>query len=51
LADAGCEVIWDKENTTVIGSDDEYAEEQGTRDLIEMLGGEEALTDALKSIK
>lgn len=49
LADDGCEVIWDKENTTVI--DDEYDEEQGTRDLIEMLGGEEALTDALKSIK
>ena len=49
LADDGCEVVWDKENTTVI--DDEYDEEQGTRDLIEMLGGEEALTDALKSIK
>ena len=53
LADSGCEVIWDKDNTTVIGEEDEDEdeEEQGIRDLIEMLGGEEALTDALKSIK
>ena len=51
LADDGCEVIWDKDNTTVIGTEDEYDEEQGTHDLIEMLGEEEALTDALKSIK
>ena len=48
LADTGCEVIWDKNHTTVIGDDDEYDEEQGTRDLIEMLGGEEALMEALK---
>lgn len=49
LADDGCEVIWDKENTTVIGEDDEYDEEQSTRDLIEMMGGEEALVNALKN--
>ena len=48
LADAGCEVIWDKDHTTVIGDEDEYDEEQGTRDLIEMLGGEEALMEALR---
>ena len=46
-------MIWDKDNTTVIGEEDEAEdeEEQGIRDLIEMLGGEEALTDALKNIK
>ena len=46
----GCEVIWDKDNTTVLGTEDEYDEEQGTRDLIEMLGGEEALVGALKGL-
>ena len=51
LTASGCEVIWDKDNTTVIGEEDEDEEEQGIRDLIEMLGGEEALTDALKNIK
>ena len=50
LADAGCEVIWDKDNTTVIGAEDEYDEEQSTRNLIEMLGGEEALVGALKNM-
>jgi len=49
LADTGCEVIWDKDNTTVISDEDEYDEEQGTRDLIEMLGGEEALINVLKN--
>lgn len=48
LADDGFEVIWDKDNTTVISAEDEYDEEQSTRDLIEMLGGEEAFLDALK---
>ena len=51
LTDSGCEVIWDKDNTTVIGEDDEYDEEQSTRDLIEMLGGEEALLGAIKGLK
>ena len=50
LADDGCEVIWDRDNTTVIGSEDEYDEEQSTRDFIESLGGEEALIGALKSM-
>jgi hypothetical protein len=50
LSDTGCEVIWDKDNTRIIEEDDEYDEEQGTRDLIEMLGGEEALTDALREL-